>query len=120
MASAVRWGGQVREEIMVGFFDVAVDTLTFAGDSGGDNFTIQVNSTGRLQTDAHCSQLRMTYTTLTRLTRFNPSDELDFAGQHVIEISPIGLRHPPPKPSRDMRAFSAVSGFGEHWVYPRL
>ena len=27
------------------------DKLTFAGDSGGDNFTIQVNSTGRLQAD---------------------------------------------------------------------
>lgn len=27
------------------------DMLTFAGDSRGDNFTIQVNSTGRLQAD---------------------------------------------------------------------
>ena len=26
-------------------------TLTFAGDSGGDNFTIQIDSTGRLQAD---------------------------------------------------------------------
>ncbi len=27
------------------------DTLTFAGDSGGDNFTIHIDSTGMLQTD---------------------------------------------------------------------
>ena len=27
------------------------DTLTFAGDSGGANFTIQIDSTGRLQAD---------------------------------------------------------------------
>lgn len=27
------------------------DTLLFAGDSGGDNFTIQIDSTGRLQAD---------------------------------------------------------------------
>ena len=27
------------------------DTLTFAGDSGGDNFTIRIDSTGRLQAD---------------------------------------------------------------------
>ena len=27
------------------------DTLTFVGDSGGDNFTIRVDSTGRLQAD---------------------------------------------------------------------
>ena len=27
------------------------DTLTFTGDSGGDNFTIHIDSTGMLQTD---------------------------------------------------------------------
>jgi hypothetical protein len=27
------------------------DTLTFGGDSGGDNFTIHIDSTGRLQAD---------------------------------------------------------------------
>lgn len=27
------------------------DTLTFAGDSGGDNFTIHIDSTGKLQAD---------------------------------------------------------------------
>ena len=27
------------------------DTLTFAGDSGGENFTIRIDSTGRLQAD---------------------------------------------------------------------
>src|SRR5271166_1782157 len=27
------------------------DTLTFAGDSGGDNFTVQIDSTGRLEAD---------------------------------------------------------------------
>jgi hypothetical protein len=27
------------------------DTLTFSGDSGGDNFTIHIDSTGRLQAD---------------------------------------------------------------------
>jgi hypothetical protein len=30
---------------------LAGDTLTFAGDSGGENFTIRIDSTGRLQAD---------------------------------------------------------------------
>ena len=48
------------------------------------------------------------HTTLTRLTRFDPSDHIGFAGQDVIEIGLIGLWRYPPDPLPDTCAFSVV------------